>query len=133
MTDEGRKPKQTKAFSTTAMQSQLTASGMTPQPMLVFDLFFFFTAVKLDLRPQAVSALNPTHPSSLLAFLLAVGARGRLCESWRMMRDLGVWAKVTVDCSASASLSLRQSMGRCWFWGCICDGNWNGLNPSICC
>jgi hypothetical protein len=120
------------------VQSQLTASGSrTPQHTLVLDLFFFviffIAAVNLNLRSQAVSALNSTHPSSLLAFLLAVGARGRLCESESVMGDLGVWAKVTVDGSASASLALREAVGWCWLWGCFRDGAGYGFNPSICC
>jgi hypothetical protein len=79
------KPRPTTGFSTPATQSQLAApSGRTPQHTLVLDLFIiiiFFTAVNLNLRSQAVSALDPTHPSSLLTFLLAIDARGRLCES----------------------------------------------------
>ena len=56
------------------MQSELAASNSsTTEPTLAFAfVFFFFTAVNLNFRPQAVSALNSTHPSSLLAFLLAV-------------------------------------------------------------
>jgi hypothetical protein len=122
-----------------SMQSQLTASGSsTPQHTLVFDLFFIFflfTAVELNLGPQAVSALNSTHPIPLLAFLLAVGVScWHFRESQRMMGNLGVWAEVAIDCSAAASLSLSQAMGRLWFWGVICDsGGGCGLNPSIFC
>jgi hypothetical protein len=86
MTIKGREElRQAQGFPTPATQSQLAASGIrTPQHTLVLDLFIiiiFFTAVNLNLRSQAVSALDPTHPSSLLTFLLAIDARGRLCES----------------------------------------------------
>jgi hypothetical protein len=50
-----------------------------------------------------------------------------------VMGDLGVWAKVTVDGSASASLALREAVGWCWLWGCVRDGAGYGFNPSICC
>jgi hypothetical protein len=50
-----------------------------------------------------------------------------------MMGDLGVWAEVTIDGSAAASLSLSQAMGRFWFWGVVGDGGRCGLNPSIFC
>jgi len=47
-----------------------------------------------------------------------------------MVGDFGVWAKVTVDGTASASLSLAKTMSWCWFWGVVCGGG-HGLSPSI--